>query len=75
MTQGEEIVKQEPHLSGHCQVAAPEVKVLLVPEFMRRAGSQADQILLNPRERRQIMEFERWVGKGSDVTFGCDAEW
>ena len=33
-----------------------------VPEAIRRAGSQADKILLNPHERRQIMVLERWVG-------------
>jgi hypothetical protein len=30
-----------------------------VPDFMVRAGAQADGILLQPRERRQIMLLEK----------------
>jgi hypothetical protein len=56
--QGEELVARDQHFAN-MSIRGPEVEAALPPEFIARAGSQADKILLLPQERRAIMEMER----------------
>jgi hypothetical protein len=57
--QGEELVARDQRFEN-MNMKRPEVEATLPPEFISRAGSQADKILLLPAERRAIMEMKRW---------------
>lgn len=51
-------IKHRPVFSKS-QNQPPQFQTEHKPEFMERAGPQGDQILLNPTQRREIIEFEK----------------
>jgi hypothetical protein len=53
------LVVEKPTGYENQGLQAPRVKEAAIPDFLREAGPQADQRLLHPKQRREIMEFEK----------------
>mmetsp|Transcript_4679 Transcript_4679/g.6428 ORF Transcript_4679/g.6428 Transcript_4679/m.6428 type:complete len:376 (+) Transcript_4679:129-1256(+) len=58
------VVADSPRFLGTKGVHVPAARALEVPEIVGRAGPQADQVLLTPAERRELLEYEKMRRKG-----------
>lgn len=55
------------------QLQPPRYQIEQQPEFMRAAGPQGDQCLLNPGQRREIIEFEKRKKEADALTRAATA--
>jgi hypothetical protein len=58
-SEGKFVTIAERPVFSKSQNQAPKFQVEAKPEFMDRCGPQGDQILLNPKMRREMIEFEK----------------
>lgn len=56
---GKFVTIKERSVFAQSQNQAPKFQTEHKPEFMERAGPQGDQILMNPKMRREMIEFEK----------------
>lgn len=56
---GKVALMRESKSFNNYTVRKPEVMLVEKPSYLENAGSQCDQILLNPTQRRNILEFEK----------------
>ncbi len=59
LTEGKTVCIQKRETFANMGMRGPEFALETRPEYMDRAGSQADSCLLNPAMRRGILEFEK----------------
>ena len=57
--EGKTVIVHENQSFRNQDIAAPKLAGVPVPDFMREAGPQCDRKLLNPKQRREILEFEK----------------
>lgn len=60
------LMKEKPSFKN-MYVQAPELVQAEVPYFLTAAGPQCDQKLLNPKQRRDILEFEKKEAEAKEL--------
>jgi len=68
------ILVEDAHFRGTKGITMPVAKAVVVPEVVKRAGPQADQALLTPAERRELMEFEKQRRVGERLQKKAEAD-
>lgn len=65
--EGKTLLLEKSYHFKNYKIQPPEFQAIEKPSYYIQAGSQADQKLLNPAQRRGIMEYETKVSKADKI--------